>query len=359
MAITGNKGEWSELYALLKLLGDGKVHAGDANMNKLKFYYPVISVLREESKRLEFKPNIGKNVVVVVNGKEVLRLPMATFVERSKKLLFDIKAGGSRAFRVPDAEAFMRAIGCEKLKAPSTDKSDITLVIHDLRTGMAPQLGFSIKSQLGSQSSLLNASRPTNITYRVVGGRLSNYDMARINAIEDHLPRMKAIFERGFRLEFEDIENDTFRNNLLFIDTSLPQIVADCLVVDCMPGGTSHLPKAVEIIAELNRFGYTGSNVLAFYEHKLKSLLLASALGMKPATEWTGRYDANGGYLVVRTDGEIVCYHFYNVNDVEDYLYQNTHFEHSGRHKNGWGDFYRGNDGELRIKLNLQIRFDK
>ena len=28
MALSGNKGEWSEIYALFKLLGEGKVHAG-------------------------------------------------------------------------------------------------------------------------------------------------------------------------------------------------------------------------------------------------------------------------------------------------------------------------------------------
>jgi hypothetical protein len=28
MALTGNKGEWSEIYVLLKLLGDKKVFSG-------------------------------------------------------------------------------------------------------------------------------------------------------------------------------------------------------------------------------------------------------------------------------------------------------------------------------------------
>jgi len=32
MPLTGNKGEWSEIYALFRLLGEGKVHAGDANI---------------------------------------------------------------------------------------------------------------------------------------------------------------------------------------------------------------------------------------------------------------------------------------------------------------------------------------
>ena len=35
MALTGNKGEWSEVYTLLKLLGEGKVYAGDHNLNKI------------------------------------------------------------------------------------------------------------------------------------------------------------------------------------------------------------------------------------------------------------------------------------------------------------------------------------
>lgn len=36
MAITGNKGEWSEIYTLLKLLGEGKVYAGDQNLNRIQ-----------------------------------------------------------------------------------------------------------------------------------------------------------------------------------------------------------------------------------------------------------------------------------------------------------------------------------
>lgn len=44
----------------------------------------------------------------------------------------------------------------------------------------------------------------------------------------------------------------------------------------------------------------------------MKVLLLDSALGMTPGKERKGRYDANGGYLVVKKDGDIVCYHFYN-----------------------------------------------
>lgn len=49
MAIFGNKGEWSEIYALFKLLGDMKVFTGDENLNKMEdLFYPVLKILREE-----------------------------------------------------------------------------------------------------------------------------------------------------------------------------------------------------------------------------------------------------------------------------------------------------------------------
>ena len=62
MAITGNKGEWSEIYALFRLLGEGKVHAGDADLNKLDLYYPILNIIREESKKYEYKPDTEKNM---------------------------------------------------------------------------------------------------------------------------------------------------------------------------------------------------------------------------------------------------------------------------------------------------------
>lgn len=360
MALTGNKGEWSEIYTLFRLLGEGKVHAGDANMNKLDLYYPILNIIREESKKYEYKPDINHNIVVIdENGTEYLRIPMQKFMDESLSLLNEIKSGGSRAFPVPDTESFMVQIGCTKLKAPSKDKADIHIVIHDLRTNMTPLLGFSIKSQLGSPSTLLNAGEPTNVCYRITKKTMSDRELSEINNIEDHLPRMGALIERGYGLEYSNIEHNTFRNNLLFLDTCMPQFVAQCLICDNLPNSTSSIKNAVETVANQNPFNFSGSNVVAFYEHKMKVLLLDAALGMTPAKEWTGRYDANGGYLVVKKDGDIVCYHFYNRNDVEDYLYNNTRFERASRSRYHFGSLYRASDGEVYIKLNLQIRFTK
>ena len=253
----------------------------------------------------------------------------------------------------------MNTIGCTKLKAPSKDKADIHIIIHDLRTNMTPLLGFSIKSQLGSASTLLNAGDPTNILYRVCGTELTDTQIDEINAADSHLSRISAIYNAGCSLQYVDIEHETFKNNLLFLDSNMPQFIADCLLVDSMPDSVSDIKDAVERVANKNPLAFTGKNVTAFYEHKMKVLLLDAALGMTPAKEWNGRYDANGGYIVVRKDGEIVCYHFYNRNDVEDYLYSNTRFERASRGRYKYGSLFRREDGNVYIRLNLQIRFKK
>lgn len=284
---------------------------------------------------------------------------MDRFMQESASLLEKIKSAKKSAFEIPVSEAFMNKIGCMKLKAPSKDKADIHIVIHDLRTNMTPLLGFSIKSQLGSASTLLNAGDPINILYRVCETELTDTQIEEINAIDSHLARMSAIYDAGCRLIYADIENETFKNNLLFLDCCLPLFIADCLLVNNIPDSVSDIKDAVERVAVQNPFNFTGKNVTSFYEHKMKVLLLDAALGMTPAKEWNGRYDANGGYIVVRKDGEIVCYHFYNRNDVEDYLYNNTRFERASRSRYRFGSLFRGENGNVYIRLNLQIRFKK
>ena len=360
MAISGNKGEWSEIYTLFKLLGEGKVHAGDANMRKLKLYYPILNIIREENSRFEYKTDEQHHLIIIDSDGEIFaKISMDKFLQEAEKLLLEIINNKSSSFKIPTTEAFMHEVGCSKLKAPSNDKADIHIVIHDLRTGMTPLLGFSIKSQLGSPSTLLNAGKPTNITFRVSGERLTNKDIQDINNIEEHLQRINAIYEKGCALEYYDIEHNTFKNNLLFLDTCMPQFIADCLIADSLPySSTSDIRDCVSQVALKNPFKFNGSDVYEFYAHKMKILLIDAALGMTAAKEWWGKYDANGGYLVVRKDGDIVCYHFYNRNDIEDYLFNNTKFERASRTRYQYGVLYQKGK-ETFIKLNLQIRFKK
>jgi type II restriction enzyme len=77
-----------------------------------------------------------------------------------------------------------------------------------------------------------------------------------------------------------------------------------------------------------------------------------------PTNIWTGKLDATGGYLVVKENGEILCYHIYNRNAFEDYLLSNTKIINPSSTRLRFGKIYKEND-ELFLKLNLQIRFIK
>jgi len=74
--ITGNKGEWSEIYALFKLLSDKELQPGDGNIEKIQdVIYPIIKILRTESNG-SFEYSIKDDIVLISGNEEVLRIPI-------------------------------------------------------------------------------------------------------------------------------------------------------------------------------------------------------------------------------------------------------------------------------------------
>ncbi|MBR6870018.1 MAG: HpaII family restriction endonuclease [Candidatus Methanomethylophilaceae archaeon] len=91
--------------------------------------------------------------------------------------------------------------------------------------------------------------------------------------------------------------------------------------------GISSIQDQARILESSNPLGFKISPGQKLYQYKIKKFLAVVALGMKPATCWNGIEDANGGYIVVKEDGEVLCYHIYNRNDFEDYLFKNTRLD--------------------------------
>lgn len=321
-------------------------------------FYPILKVLRlEQEKNYEYSIN-GDIVIVSEGGIEKLRKPIIDFLAKAKDLLDKIKKSGG-TFSAPDIEVFMNSVLCHKLKAKSKDKTDIRIVIHDLRTGMCPLLGFSIKSQLGGDSTLLNASQATNFTYSIMGDKLHDTEINRINSISTKSKiqdRIKAIVKTGSKLIFKEVGNSIFKNNLQLVDSFLPNILAE-MVLDYFSTERKDIKEITEEVTRNNPSGYDLSHNHKFYEHKMKCFLTDVALGMMPTVVWTGEYEANGGYLVVKEDGDVLCYHFYNRNLFENYLYSNTRFETASSTRNRFGIIEKQGDDSLIFKLNLQIRF--
>lgn len=360
--IKGNVGEWSEIYTLIKLLGEGKVYAGDQNLEKIKtLFYPIISIIRQEKDSFYNYNVVNPDVVIVTtDGTELLRLSAREFLHQAE-LLFDAiqnKPAGERAFPVARTQAFMDKIHCKTLKASSSDKTDIRIVLHDQRTCINKTMGFSIKSQLGGDSTLLNASGATNFCYRIEGADFSDEEINKINAIATRtkiIDRVNAIRRKGADLVFDHVDNDIFRKNLQMLDGDLPATVAQ-LLVEQFNTGERMFEELAKALATTNPLGFDTDDAEGMYIYKLKHLLTSAALGMMPSKKWTGRYDANGGYLIVKKDGEILCYHFYDKNVFEDFLFKNAYLERGKTHRHGYASLYRDCSGQLYFKLNLQIR---
>ncbi len=355
--ITGNKGEWSEIYALFKLLGDKELHPGNTEIKKIQnLVYPILRILRTEVNG-NFEYSIEDDIVVISGNEEVFRIPISEFKERANYLLSEIKSN-TGTFSVPEIEEFMQSINCLSLKASSSAKTDITIVVHDQRTGLQPSLGFSIKSQLGNPSTLLNAGETTNFVYKIVDVKINKQEISDINNISSRSKikdRIVEIKNKGGKFEFVKTQRTIFSNNLILIDSLLPQILSN-VVLNFYSSSHSNTEELVKLTEEENPLKFDTTDKHLFYSYKIKRFLTDIALGMMPSKVWTGKYDATGGYLIVKADGEILCYHIYNKNEFENYLLANTKLDTASSSRHGFGEIYEEN-GELFFKLNLQIRF--
>jgi hypothetical protein len=360
--ITGNKGEWSEIYTFLKLLAEGKLYAADKNLKKIRnIYYPILKILRSGKKGgLEYVRNGDIKVVDSKSQKTLLKIPLRAFKKQSLILLKSIKKvqGGSGSFSCLEVEKALEKIKVRNIKSPSGKKEDITLVVHDLKTGFDPTLSFSIKSKLGGASTLLNPSKSTNFIYTLEKNNSTlqepdaEYQKTLTKRIRDKLMQKK---EKGYKFKFVGISSDVFNSNLVMIDSGLPEILGN-LTLNYYLGLGPTIKKITRQIEKENPLNFCPVKGQKFYEHKVKNLLMDIALGMTPARPWKGYYDATGGYIVVRKDGEVVCYHIYNINEFKDYLFNHTKLDTPSTDRHNHGDFYTRNGKEL-INLNLQIRF--
>lgn len=360
--ITGNKGEWSEVYTHLKLLADGALYSGDKDLNLLEdIYFEILKIFRNEPEHGKYVYQINKlqkRIKITDEDANELVISQEKLANMAKSLYDKIKAAkGERAFALPEIEESMEEVKMYHLKAPASEKADIRMVIHDIHTEMNAQLGFSIKSQLGGNSTLFNPSHSTNFIYELSGDDLDENAVQAINRIDGFEKKFDKIEELGIRVAYAKMASSTFFNNLTYIDASLPRILGEALILHYSHAiGTSALSRITKDIAIKNPCQFDLSSGMDFYEHKMKQFLLTVALGMTAAKVWDGKYQANGGYIVVKEDGNIVCYHFYERNQLEDYLFYYTTFETPSRSRYGYSDIYEEN-GKFYMKLCLQVRF--
>ena len=308
---------------------------------------------------MEYRRNGEVNVVNAATGDIMCSVPISSFVEQTDKLLKSIKKKKDEktkgAFELPESWEFAQSLKCKTLKAKAQDKADIVLMVHDIMCGRDDTFGFSIKSQLGSPSTLFNASKATNFTYKLKGHKLNNDEKAAFEGFKKFADKFEFLDSLGTDIEFVAVDNKTLEFNLKMVTSEMPLIFA-AMVENYYRGKSAMLSELIDIIAEDGVIRTLNNKI--YLRHKVKELLTNIALGMVPAKLWTGDYEATGGYIIVKDDGDVVCYHIYNRNAFRNYMLANTRFDTPSKSKHGFGTIYE-EDGVQFLKLNVQIRFVK
>ena len=382
--LKGNKGEWSEIYVFLKLLADGKLYSADENLEIIEnIYYPIIKILRTETEnKRDYFINGDIEIFDAENETLLMKIPVNDFVENSKKLFNYLKSSSGRSFSFLDIESFLESIDVKNLTGLKTDKSDIRILVHDFNTHRKEKLGFSIKSMIGKDSTLFNPAVGTNFIYKISHPENKKIHISAFNRetllkskenskLSKINIRINELLKLGYQINFEKIQSENLELNLILIDSQLPLILSKILMYKYSLS-VSNTKDLIELIKQKNPLNFNLSKGHPFYENKIKNFLTESALGMTPETVWNGIYDATGGIIIVKSSGDLVCYHIYNRNEFQNYLVNNTKLEQASTGENeenpgfartdkktkpfkfGW--LYEEN-GEYFLKLNLQIRF--
>ena len=388
--MSGNKGEWSEIYIFLKLMNDGRVYAADKNMNKLKdVFLNIIKIIREEISNQKYEYYTGEKINIFLNGEDVGPCVDVSEFEKYKNELWSVLKNSLKGNSITSdsVEEFLHSIHIQKLKAPAAKQSDffggtqdITMEVMDFRSGINSVIGFSCKSDFTGKATLFNASKDnTNFLYEITGP-MNDQRMEKFNhtfvyrnkinketkekeqkadvAIKD---RIRLLKEAGCDIEYKKMcAQNAERNLILSGGMEMPIIVGNMLKAYYWYGEGSamfsSLTYALDYITKNNVASYPFDELESLYRRKVGTLLYDMFTGMRLSKPWDGRSDVNGGYIVAKNDGDVVAYHSCISDEFKDFLVEQLGFESPSAGRHQYMSVFK-EEGKYYLKFNLQIRF--
>src|SRR5690606_26357778 len=174
-----NKGEWTELLVLVKLLAEQKLFLSDKDLNKKVDFFNLKKVTTRNLD-LDFyiiDKTTLQSVDFVTKEKQVIDIS-ELLSEKNLNTIKNSIINGNRTFTIPEFEVIQKQLGFDVIKGgTSSQKSDIVLDIQNDEFEKENE-GFGIKSYLGSKPTLLNASGNTNFIFRI-----DNFDVSKIDEV--------------------------------------------------------------------------------------------------------------------------------------------------------------------------------
>lgn len=223
-----------------------------------------------------------------------------------------------------------------------------------------------------SVSTLLNASGDnTNFIFEVKGG-MDDEKMEHFNNIFKTTvrkgeicfdiataDRMQYLHQIGCDIQFVGTAKNGARTNLVkYGGMEMPAIVGGMLkkfYFENLSGSTS-VEDCIEYLAENDIVGYGFDDLRETYRGKIAQFLLCTFTGMRLGSPWNGRQEVNGGYIVVKNNGDVVAFHSTIADEFKDFLVAKMRMESPSHSRHRDMVIYKDGD-RYYLKLALQLRF--
>jgi type II restriction enzyme len=355
---TYNRGEWAELFVLLKILCEQTVtvhlQGGTGTGKTLE----VLRVRRGPNDDAEEFLIDGDDVVCLHAGP---RLRKAEICRLVTPLLREIKSGKGQSFALRLGAEVCSLLGIKQLKRGGQEKADIHLDVGDPLTGATGWQGYTVKALIGSKPTLFNASEPTNFEFQIDPSLSANQvDLYNATNSSGRLlygtrKMVSELMANGHTFTLVNIDR-RFRDNLELLDGDMPNFLGELVLsyYGYRAGTATAVSALIESLEKLNPLRV--SNPAIRYQHKIKDFLEASAYGMVPTEPYNGERTAAGGLLIVEKNGQLTCFRLDDKDRSRDYLVEHTYLETASRSRHKFG-VLESHDGETRLKLNLQVRY--
>jgi hypothetical protein len=353
--LSGNVGEWSEIFVVLRLLADGHVALCNSRLEPIPGKrIKVLEVHRTSSEGiLKFSIDPDGETIRFSSGDVIGKRD--ELEELLIALLMALRAGG-KSIELPQLESLLARMRTYQLAAPSSGKSDLKVLVEDGVTGRRSAMSFSVKSQIGGAATLLNASSATTFRYEATGPKPALNSLARSGMKTSKMlaesQNLGVTFSTGRPI------NETFRMNLQMIDTGMPGVLASMLFGH-FSGEGAMVSDVMGYLEAQDPLEVGTPMADVFYEHKIKDFLVDVALGMTPSKRWDGTFVTSAGFLIVTRVGQVVCLLFEDRDVFREYLYTNTKFERGSQSRHKYGSLVNPPEAPSYLDLNLQIRFTK
>ena len=388
VATTKNIGELSEPYAIVYILGQTDIPVVDGSLSAIPgahLRFVEVRRLDKNDKYVSYSIDntSGKGPSVVYQGPSVNSVGPVNcedFKQAARELLQllrDSKNASKIAINNPEVVKALSLLATSRVSAKASDKSDFIATV--VSNGMLQTSGFSIKSQLGGQSTLVNSSRDSSyFEYEILragGMPLSDANRTEIldtirNSAKQGFGFVQELLKNGYELRFTATAPN-LNYTLRLVDSFGPEIVAQLLLEEVFRRnrGEKRAPTIAELVDNMaERIWNTQDESLLFLGsnkeelevsigYKMRSVLLAFMSGATPGARWDGRSRATGGIIVVKKTGEVVCVQLSTQNAVGDYLMNSCRLEAPGSERHDWGYPYAGENGRLFVRMQLQVRF--